>query len=852
MSSGKAKEQSMLDQIESAPADATSVDDASPEAVPNVPAVSAAPVAQAAPADLSYEHYRELVATLNRYAHAYYVEDDPLVPDSEYDRLYRELEAIEQHTTFKDADAPTRRIGDATLNSFAPVHHQVPLMSLGDIFNDDELIDFNDRMIKAVGSHIEYCAEPKLDGLAVSLIYENGILVRAATRGDGTTGEDITANARTIAAIPLKLTLPAERGAVSGSNANTSSQARRRSRSNRPQATRAQAPRAQSTRNDHRWLQCHTPARNGSYSDNRASTVTRAYHAHRWLYSHSYATLRGDKGSTAETTLSPASFVATEIPAYLDVRGEVFMPRDGFKKWNETAAERKQKPFANPRNGAAGSLRQQDPRVTASRPLTFNAYYIGQCRMADGRTDDECLPPTQYGRLQFVKSLGLPINPLVQQTHGLKGLRKFYTSIGKLRPTLNYDIDGVVLKINSIARQEEMGATAKAPRWAIAYKFPPEEEMTELLAVDFQVGRTGQITPVARLQPVYVGGVTISNCTLHNENEIKKLDLHLGDYVVVRRAGDVIPQITKVVLTKRDPNKTLTPVIFPTVCPECGSRLERIADEASWRCTGGLVCPAQQKQAIEHYAERAAMDIDGLGERIVDAMVDQKMVHNIADLYSLTVDQVATLVIDSNSKEEKLRLLGKSTATKLVQNITASKQCPFNRFLYALGIREVGSNTAKVLASYFPDINALMAASKEQLQAVPNIGEVVATSILDFFKEEHNQKVIARLLTEAQLQISPCPQISEQSAASLPLLNKTFVLTGTLQSLKREEAKAYLESLGAKVSGSVSKKTYAVVAGEEAGSKLTKAQSLGVSVYSEEQFLELLQEHGIKVQQLLI
>ena len=468
--------------------------------------------------------------------------------------------------------------------------------------------------------------------------------------------------------------------------------------------------------------------------------------------------------------------------------------------------------------------------------------------MADGRTDDECLPPTQYGRLQFVKSLGLPVNPLVQQTYGLKGLREFYSLIGKLRPTLNYDIDGVVLKINSIARQEEMGATAKAPRWAIAYKFPPEEEMTELLAVDFQVGRTGQITPVARLQPVYVGGVTISNCTLHNENEIKKLDLHLGDYVVVRRAGDVIPQITKVVLTKRDPNKMLTPVVFPTVCPECGSRLERIADEASWRCTGGLVCPAQQKQAIEHYAERAAMDIDGLGERIVDAMVDQKMVHNIADLYSLTVDQVATLVIDSNSKEEKLRLLGKATATKLVQNITASKQRPFNRFLYALGIREVGSNTAKVLASYFPDINALMAASKEQLQAVPNIGEVVATSILDFFKEEHNQKVIERLLTEAQLQISPCPQISEQSAESLPLLNKTFVLTGTLQSLKREEAKAYLESLGAKVSGSVSKKTYAVVAGEEAGSKLTKAQSLGVSVYSEEQFLELLKEHGIQVQ----
>lgn len=734
-------------------------------------------------AEANYEHYRQLVSLLNHYAHAYYVEDDPIVPDAEYDRLYQQLQALEEEYGFKDPDAPTRRVGDSVLNSFAPVHHSVPLMSLSDIFSDQELVDFNSRMMEGLGSSPEYCAEPKLDGLAVSLIYEKGILVRAATRGDGITGEDITANAKTIAAIPLRLTLPAERAAI---------------------AERA-----------------------------RASTVAE---------------------DSISSTSAAARYEAHEIPEYLDVRGEVFMPRDGFKRWNEQAIANEQKPFVNPRNAAAGSLRQQDPKVTASRPLTFNAYYIGECRFAAPaeaaagagagaeRASAPALPETQYGRLQFLKSLGLPVNELVQEVKGLEGLRQFYQSIGQKRPTLNYDIDGVVLKLNSIALQEVLGFTAKAPRWAVAYKFPPEEEMTIVQTVDFQVGRTGKITPVARLQPVYVGGVTISNCTLHNANEIKRLDLHIGDHVIIRRAGDVIPQITKVVREKRDPNKEYPEVVFPTLCPVCGSKLERLEDEAAWRCTGGLFCPAQRKMAIEHFVSRQAMDIDGLGERIIDALVDQDLVHNVADLYTLKPEALATLVIDFNAEEGKTRKLGKVLAQKICKNIDASRTRPLNRFITALGIREVGVTTAGLLASNFKTLDDLMQSTAEQLMALDGIGENSATSIIDFFKEPHNRQVISRLLDEAGITITPCEQVSESSAETKPLLDKTFVLTGTLQSLKREEAKALLLKLGAKVAGSVSKKTYAVVAGEEAGSKLTKAQSLGVTIYSESEFLDLIKQ----------
>lgn len=701
--------------------------------------------------DLSYEHYRELVETLNRYSRAYYTEDNPIVPDAQYDRLYHELVDIESQTDFRDDDAPTRRVGDGILTSFAPVAHKVPLMSLGDIFHDEELQAFNKRMLEAVGSEAEYCCEPKLDGLAISLIYEKGILVRAVTRGDGTTGEDVTANAKTIKAIPLKLTC----------------------------------------------------SENGG------------------------------------------EYAAKKVPDYLDVRGEVFMPRDGFEKWNEAAKQNKGRVFANPRNAAAGSLRQQDPKITATRPLTFNAYYIGEAQVGAGDT----LPDTQYGRLQWCKSLGLPVNPLVCVAQGLAGMQAFYQKIGSLRSSLNYDIDGTVMKLNSIALQEELGFTAKAPRWAVAYKFPPQEEMTELLNVDFQVGRTGVITPVARVKPVYVGGATISNCTLHNADEIARLGLKIGDSVIIRRAGDVIPQITGVVLEERAKKEgQLKDIVFPTTCPECGSKVEREGDDVAYRCTGGLVCPAQRRLAIEHYATRPAMDIDGLGEAIVDELVSQKLVSTVADLYTLNEAQLATLTFENEDENGtvSMRVLGETIAKKLVANIAASKTRPLNRFIYALGIREVGTNTAKILASNFKTIDDLMAASADQLRTIPNIGKVVATTITDFLSEEHNRAVIARL---KELGVAPTAieQVSEMDLSTKPLLGKTYVLTGTLERFTRDQAKELLEQLGAKVSGSVSKKTTAVVAGAAAGSKLTKAQDLGIPVLSEDDFVAFMAEHGLNL-----
>ena len=701
--------------------------------------------------DLSYEHYRELVETLNRYSRAYYTEDNPIVPDAQYDRLYHELVDIESQTDFRDDDAPTRRVGDGILTSFAPVAHKVPLMSLGDIFHDEELQAFNKRMLEAVGSEAEYCCEPKLDGLAISLIYEKGILVRAVTRGDGTTGEDVTANAKTIKAIPLKLTC----------------------------------------------------SENGG------------------------------------------EYAAKKVPDYLDVRGEVFMPRDGFEKWNEAAKQNKGRVFANPRNAAAGSLRQQDPKITATRPLTFNAYYIGEAQVGAGDT----LPDTQYGRLQWCKSLGLPVNPLVCVAQGLAGMQAFYQKIGSLRSSLNYDIDGTVMKLNSIALQEELGFTAKAPRWAVAYKFPPQEEMTELLNVDFQVGRTGVITPVARVKPVYVGGATISNCTLHNADEIARLGLKIGDSVIIRRAGDVIPQITGVVLEERAKKEgQLKDIVFPTTCPECGSKVEREGDDVAYRCTGGLVCPAQRRLAIEHYATRPAMDIDGLGEVIVDELVSQKLVSTVADLYTLNEAQLATLTFENEDENGtvSMRVLGETIAKKLVANIAASKTRPLNRFIYALGIREVGTNTAKILASNFKTIDDLMAASADQLRTIPNIGKVVATTITDFLSEEHNRAVIARL---KELGVAPTAieQVSEMDLSTKSLLGKTYVLTGTLERFTRDQAKELLEQLGAKVSGSVSKKTTAVVAGAAAGSKLTKAQDLGIPVLSEDDFVAFMAEHGLNL-----
>lgn len=688
------------------------------------------------------KEYRKLVDTLNSYSKAYYVDDNPVVPDAEYDRLYRQLELIEQSNPNIIADdSPTKRVGGATLSEFEQVTHRVPLMSMGDIFNNAELIDFDARMSSASGqSVVEYCAEPKLDGLAVSLIYKKGKLVQAATRGDGKIGENVTSNVMTIKAIPLKLT--------------------------------------------------------------------------------------GDK-----------------VPDYIDVRGEVIMTRSGFNQWNERARATGGKVFANPRNAAAGSLRQLDPKVTAKRPLAFFAYYVGECEGYD-------LPRDQYHRLLALKELGFPVNPNIKCVKGLNGLKTFYEDILSRRETLNYDIDGVVLKINSLDTQNEMGFTAKNPRWAIAYKFPPEEMMTKLLDVEFQVGRTGAITPVAKLTPVYVGGATVSSATLHNADEIERLGLKIGDMVIVRRAGDVIPQVSGVVKEKRD--GTEKDIVFPKYCPECGSLIEKVEGEAVARCTGGLVCSAQLRQSIIHFVSRDAMDIEGFGDRIIEQLVATKKISSVADLYTLSENDLATTILDNGSEDRKVRSLGHVVAKKLIAAIDKSRVTPLNRFIYALGIREVGSSTARTLASNFKTIDDLIKASYSKLLNLPDVGPVVARHIADFFAEKHNLEIIDRLvkrddgfLFSAGIELTALPQQSELNADNQPFLGKTFVITGTLDSMDRNEAKAKLLSLGAKVSGSVSKKTFAVVCGSDPGSKLTKATELNVRVIYEEEFLQLLKENGI-------
>ena len=688
------------------------------------------------------KEYRKLVDTLNSYSKAYYVDDNPVVPDAEYDRLYRQLELIEQSNPNIIADdSPTKRVGGATLSEFEQVTHRVPLMSMGDIFNNAELIDFDARMSSASGqSVVEYCAEPKLDGLAVSLIYKKGKLVQAATRGDGKIGENVTSNVMTIKAIPLKLT--------------------------------------------------------------------------------------GDK-----------------VPDYIDVRGEVIMTRSGFNQWNERARATGGKVFANPRNAAAGSLRQLDPKVTAKRPLAFFAYYVGECEGYD-------LPRDQYHRLLALKELGFPVNSNIKCVKGLNGLKTFYEDILSRRETLNYDIDGVVLKINSLDTQEEMGFTAKNPRWAIAYKFPPEEMMTKLLDVEFQVGRTGAITPVAKLNPVYVGGATVSSATLHNADEIERLGLKIGDMVIVRRAGDVIPQVSGVVKEKRD--GTEKDIVFPKYCPECGSLIEKVEGEAVARCTGGLVCSAQLRQSIIHFVSRDAMDIEGFGDRIIEQLVATKKISSVADLYTLSENDLATTILDNGSEDRKVRFLGHVVAKKLITAIDKSRVTPLNRFIYALGIREVGSSTARTLASNFKTIDDLIKASYSKLLNLPDVGPVVARHIADFFAEKHNLEIIDRLvkrddgfLFSAGIELTALPQQSELNVDNQPFLGKTFVITGTLDSMDRNEAKAKLLSLGAKVSGSVSKKTFAVVCGSDPGSKLTKATELNVRVIYEEEFLQLLKENGL-------
>ncbi|HCG7770518.1 TPA: NAD-dependent DNA ligase LigA [Vibrio parahaemolyticus] len=664
-----------------------------------------------------HQRLEELKESLHYHAVRYYVEDNPEIPDAEYDRLMRELLEIEaQHPDLVTVDSPSQRVGGKPLSEFSQVTHEVPMLSLDNAFDDSELDSFHKRAQDRIGGESikQYCCEPKLDGLAVSLFYENGILVQAATRGDGTTGENITENVRTINAIPLKL--------------------------------------------------------------------------------------RGD-----------------DWPARLEVRGEVFMPKAGFEKLNELARQKGEKVFVNPRNAAAGSLRQLDSRITASRPLSFYAYSVGVVQGAD-------LAASHYERFLQIKSWGLPMCPETKRVDSLADVKTYYQDILQRRDALPYEIDGVVIKIDDIAVQERLGFVARAPRWAIAYKFPAQEEITTLNEVEFQVGRTGAITPVAKLEPVFVGGVTVSNATLHNADEIERLQVKIGDQVVIRRAGDVIPQVVSVIKERRP--ETARDIIFPTQCPVCGSHVERIEGEAVTRCTGGLVCQAQRKQALKHFVSRKALDVDGLGDKVIEQLVDREMVETPADLFKLSAGVLTVL-----------ERMGPKSAQNIVNALEKSKLTTLPRFLYSLGIREVGEATAANLAQHFKSLEAIQAATEEQLIAVQDIGVVVAKHITTFFEEEQNQAVVQDLLVQG----IHWPEVSApEQGAELPLEGKTVVLTGTLSQLGRTEAKEALQSLGAKVTGSVSKKTDILFAGENAGSKLTKAQELGIEIKTEQDLLELI------------
>lgn len=664
------------------------------------------------------QELHELRERLQQLNYEYYVLDNPSLPDAEYDRLFQRAVDLEtRYPTLASDSSPTQKVGAAPAGAFATVTHDVPMLSLDNAFDDDSMNQFLRRVHERSGeADLTWCAEPKLDGAAVSILYEAGKLVRAATRGDGYQGEDITSNVRTIKNVPLSL--------------------------------------------------------------------------------------RGD------------------YPARLEVRGEVFMPLAGFERYNEQARDRGDKVFANPRNAAAGSLRQLDSRITAKRPLQFYAYAMGEVEPVRQLDDD-----SHFQRLQQLKDWGLPVCPEVRRLTTSDATHGYYAELGEKRDRLKYEIDGVVFKVDRIDVQQGLGFVSRAPRWAIAYKFPAQEELTWLQGVDFQVGRTGAITPVARLQPVTVAGVTVSNATLHNADEIERLGVRIGDRVIVRRAGDVIPQVVGVVTDDR-PEGT-APIRFPAHCPECDSMVERVEGEAVTRCTGGLYCPAQRKQAIKHYASRKAMDIDGMGEKLIDLLVDREWVKSPADLYQLSVAELASLP-----------RMGKKSAQNLVEAIDKSRATTLARFLYSLGIREVGETTAQNLALHFTSLDRIREADTEALQAVDDVGVVVAEHVYAFFREPHNIEVISAL-TEGE-QAVHWPVVEAPTADEQPLQGKTYVLTGTLTSMTRDEAKAALVQRGAKVSGSVSAKTSAVIAGDNAGSKLSKAESLGVDVLSEDDLQVLL------------
>ncbi|HET8801911.1 MAG TPA: NAD-dependent DNA ligase LigA [Marinobacter sp.] len=650
----------------------------------------------------------------------YYVLDDPRVPDAEYDRLFRELQSLEaDYPELASEDSPTRRVGSSVETSFEEVVHRLPMLSLDNAFSDEELRDFDRRVRERLGTDddIDYVCEPKLDGLAVSLHYEQGALTRAATRGDGYSGEDITANIRTIPSVPLRL--------------------------------------------------------------------------------------RGDN-----------------VPDLVEVRGEVYMPKAGFDALNRRLADRGEKTFVNPRNAAAGSLRQKKSTVTARRPLEMCAYSVAV-------TDESLLPDNQWDALQRVHDWGFRVNPEMRLATGVEACLTAYHELMAKRDDLPYEIDGIVFKVNRLAFQKTLGFVSRAPRWAIAQKFPAQEELTVIEDVEFQVGRTGAVTPVARLKPVFVGGVTVSNATLHNMDEIRRLDVHIGDTVFIRRAGDVIPQVVKVVSERRPADARA--VTLPAQCPVCDSDVVQIEGEAVARCSGGLFCPAQRKEAIRHYASRKALDIEGLGDKWIDILVDRQMVKTVADLYRLTREQLTGL-----------ERMGDKSAANLIAAIDRSRTPVLWRFLYALGIREVGEATAKGLASHFGTLEAIAGASEETLQTVPDVGPIVAGHIRSFFDQPHNQETLTAL-REAGVEW----QEEEVTAGEKPLQGETWVLTGTLAGMTRDEAREKLEALGARVAGSVSGKTACVVAGEAAGSKLAKAEKLGVPVLDEAGLLDLLRSHGV-------
>jgi DNA ligase (NAD+) len=659
----------------------------------------------------------QIINTINEYNYQYYVQDNPSVPDAEYDRLMRELLDIENdHPDLRSPDSPSQKVGGAALSAFEQVEHEVPMLSLDNAFDEDDMQAFEKRIKDRlkISTEISFSCEPKLDGLAVSILYENGQLVRAATRGDGRVGENITTNVRTIANVPLRL--------------------------------------------------------------------------------------RGEN-----------------FPSRLEVRGEVIMTRAGFVTLNEAQIKKGKKPFVNPRNAAAGSLRQLDPKITAARPLLFYSYSLGLVE-----NEQQPLGETHSSRLAQLSEWGLPLSKELEVAQGATQCLSYFHKIGELRSQLSYDIDGVVFKVDDIAMQQELGFVARAPRWAIAHKFPAQEEMSTLLDVEFQVGRTGAITPVARLAPTFVGGVTVSNATLHNQDEINRLGIKIGDSVIIRRAGDVIPQIVAIVADKRPDDAK--DILFPESCPVCDSAIEKLEGEAVARCTGGLYCKAQRKEAMKHFASRKALDVDGLGDKLIEQLVDAEMVKSPADFFALDIAPLSSM-----------ERMGEKSAVNLVNSLEKSKKTTLAKFLYSLGIREVGEATAQNLAQHFLTLEAIEQADIEALQAVSDVGVIVAQHVFNFFKEEHNLEVISALL-EAGVH---WPKIEKVALDELPLAGQVYVLTGTLNVMDRNTAKAKLQSLGAKVSGSVSAKTDCLVAGEKAGSKLTKAQDLGVKVMSEDGMLAM-------------